>query len=211
MRHSGYFDTWTRDAADGQQRPLILDGYRTHYSLDFIRYAVQNKITLLSYPKHTTHPRQLLDVVLFAPLQQACGTAVHTHTCEARTGTTKKVFFGFYSQEKRIKSLERISKQLGVRSWNPALNPDAILQPLPQMLEQSRGPRKSSDGRHVQRPTSTPSKFLAWQMPRNRRQLRHQTNAAIDILSKTVASARDLIRKLSQKTEGHLREQKLQK
>ena len=49
-----YFDTWTRDAVDGQQRLLILDGHRTHYSLEFIRYAVQNKITLLSYPGHTT-------------------------------------------------------------------------------------------------------------------------------------------------------------
>ena len=39
-------------------------------------------------------------------------------------------------------------------------------------------------------------------MPRNRRQLHHQTNAAIDILSKTVASAIDLIRKLSQQTEA---------
>ena len=79
-----------------------------------------------------------------------------------------------------------------------------VLQPLLQKLEQSRGPRKSSDGRHVQHPTSTPSKFLAWKTPWNRRQLRHQTNAAIDILSlaKTGASAIDLIRKLSQQTEA---------
>ena len=54
----------------------------------------------------------------------------------------------------------------------------------------------------MQRPTSTPSKFLAWQTPRNRRQLRHQTNAAIDILSKTGASAMDLIRKPPQQTEA---------
>ena len=38
-----YFDTWIRDAADGQQRLLTLGGHRTHYSLDFVRYAVQNK------------------------------------------------------------------------------------------------------------------------------------------------------------------------
>ena len=88
-----YFDTWTRDVADGQQRLLILDGHRTHYSLDFIRYAVQNKITLLSYPGHTTHLLQPLDVGLFAPLQKAYGTAVHTHTRETRTGITKKLSF----------------------------------------------------------------------------------------------------------------------
>ena len=53
----------------------------------------------------------------------------------------------------------------------------------------------------MQHPTSTPSKFLAWQTPQNRRQLRHQTSAAIGILS-TGASAIDLIRKLSQQTEA---------
>ena len=56
----------------------------------------------------------------------------------------------------------------------------------------------------MQRPTSTPSKLLAWQTPRNRRQLRHQTNAAIDILSlaKTGASVIDLIRRLSRQIEA---------
>ena len=56
----------------------------------------------------------------------------------------------------------------------------------------------------MQHPTSAPSKFLAWQTLRNRRQLRHQTNAAIDILSlaKTRASVIDLIRKLSQQTKA---------
>ena len=50
-----YLGTWARDAADGQQRLLILDGHRTHHSLEFICYAVQNKVTLLSYPGYTTH------------------------------------------------------------------------------------------------------------------------------------------------------------
>ena len=54
----------------------------------------------------------------------------------------------------------------------------------------------------MQRPTSTPSKFLAWQMSWNRRQLRHQTNTAIDMLSKTGACAIDPIHKLSQQTEA---------
>ena len=71
-----------------------------------------------------------------------------------------------------------------------------------QKLKQSRDLRKSSDGRHVQHPTSAPSKFLAWQIPQNCHQLRHQTNAAIDILAKTGASAIDLICKLSQQTEA---------
>ena len=54
----------------------------------------------------------------------------------------------------------------------------------------------------MQHPTSTPSKFLAWQTLQNCHQLRHQTNAAIDILAKTGASAIDLICKLPQQTEA---------
>ena len=96
-----YFDAWTRDTTDGQQRLLILDGHRTHYSIDFVRYAVKNGITLLSYPGHTTHHLQPFDVTLFTPLQKAYGTAVHNHTRETRTGITKKQFFSFYSQAKR--------------------------------------------------------------------------------------------------------------
>ena len=36
------------------------------------------------------------------PFKKAYGTAVHTHTRETRTGITKKLFFSFYSQAKRI-------------------------------------------------------------------------------------------------------------
>ena len=69
-----YFDTWTRDAADGQQHLLILDSHRTHYSLDFIRYADQNKITLLSYPGYTTH------LGLFAPSKSVWHSSPYPHT-----------------------------------------------------------------------------------------------------------------------------------
>ena len=65
-----------------------------------------------------------------------------------------------------------------------------------------------SDGRHVWRPqtsASTPSKFLAWKTPQNRRQLRHQSNAAIH-LSRSGSVESDsmiaLIRKLPLQTEA---------
>ena len=86
-------------------------------------------------------------------------------TREAQTAITKKLrlFFGFYSQAKWIVAYTRANikaawRAAGIQSYSP----DAILQPLLQELEQSRGSIKRSDGRHMQRPTSTPSKFLAW-------------------------------------------------
>ena len=65
------FDTWTSIRAAGAPRFLLLDGHRTHYSLQFIRYAVAHGIILMSYPGHSTHLLQPLDVTLFAPLQSA--------------------------------------------------------------------------------------------------------------------------------------------
>ena len=96
----------------------------------------------------------------------------------------------------RLHTLEQTSKQLGAQLKSSPI-PDAVLQPLPQKLKQSWDLRKSSDGRYVQCPTITPLKSLAWQMLQNCHQLHHQTNAVIDILAKTGASAIDLIRKLS--------------
>ena len=124
-----------------------------------------------SNPGHTTHLLQPLDVGLFAPLQKAYGTAVHAPTCETRTGITKKLFFSFCSQAKWMAYARANTKAAWRATGTQPYNPDAVLQPLLQKLEQCQDPRKSSHRRHVQRSTSTPSKFLAWQMPRNRRQL----------------------------------------
>ena len=72
-----------------------------------------------------------------------------THTKHEPVCTTKKLFFCFYSQAKRI-AYTRVN--IGT-TWRAAgiqpYNPDAVIQPLLKKLEQSRSPRKSSDGRHV--------------------------------------------------------------
>ena len=75
-----YFDTWTRDAVDGQQRLLILDGHRTHYSLDFIRYAVQNKITLLSYRIHYSPPAASRCRSICTPAKSLWHSSSYPHT-----------------------------------------------------------------------------------------------------------------------------------
>ena len=41
--------------AAGAPRFLLLDSHRTHYSLQFIRYAVAQNVILVSYPGHSTH------------------------------------------------------------------------------------------------------------------------------------------------------------
>jgi len=74
LRH---FDAWTMGEPD-----FSWAGHRTHYSH---RY----RSLLLSWPSTDLQP---LDVVLFYPLQEAYGKAVHDHTHNARRGVTKRLF-----------------------------------------------------------------------------------------------------------------------
>ena len=75
---------------------LILDGHHSHNNLRFYEYAWDNKIILLSYPGHSTHLLQPLDVGLFPPLQTAHGDVVEVHMKETRTCLIKRALWGFY-------------------------------------------------------------------------------------------------------------------
>jgi hypothetical protein len=127
-----YFDPWTKTRANGEPRLLLLDGHRSHYSLAFVRYARYNNILLVSYPGHSTHLLQPLDLVLFSPLQKAYSTAVADYTRTSRCSITKKDFWKFYllATAENIKSAWRKS---GVFPFNP----DDVLQPLLQKQKRS--------------------------------------------------------------------------
>ena len=93
------FDAQTRTEVAGptsEYRLLLLDGHRSHYNLRFCEYAWDNRIILVSYPGHSTHLLQPLDVGLFTPLQKAYGDAVAAHMKDTRTGVAKRTFWAFY-------------------------------------------------------------------------------------------------------------------
>ena len=57
----------------GTVRLLIIDGHKSHNSLDFQQYCRENKIITLCMPSHLSHLLQPLDVGCFAPLKRAYG------------------------------------------------------------------------------------------------------------------------------------------
>jgi hypothetical protein len=65
------FDPETQPAVPGDKRLLIMDGHRSHCSLEFLLYAERKGITVLLLPPHTTHRLQPLDVGIFGPLSKA--------------------------------------------------------------------------------------------------------------------------------------------
>ena len=60
-----YWNRLSKKTQRGTYRLLIIDGYESHLSVQFVRYCEMEKIILLCLPPHSTHFLQLLDVVIF--------------------------------------------------------------------------------------------------------------------------------------------------
>ncbi len=65
------FDPATWMKAAGQHQLLILDGYNSHCTSEFCKYAANNKIIIICLPSHTIHTLQPCDVGTFGPLSQS--------------------------------------------------------------------------------------------------------------------------------------------
>ena len=64
------FERKTREKANGRKRYLLVDGHNSHYTIQFLTYAIEHEIAVLCYPSHCTHIYQGLDVVIFSPLKK---------------------------------------------------------------------------------------------------------------------------------------------
>lgn len=51
---------------------LILDNHGSHRTFDVLKFCRENGIHVLSFPPHTSHRLQPLDVAVFGPVQNAC-------------------------------------------------------------------------------------------------------------------------------------------
>ena len=90
------FEPQTRTKARGQQRLLICDGHDSHISRSFISHCIQNRITLLILPPHTSHILQPLDVSIFGPLKRRLTTALAYLNQAQLTRITKRVDEGVH-------------------------------------------------------------------------------------------------------------------
>jgi len=177
-----HFDRCTKDRKGGSDtRLLILDGHRSHLTLKFIQYSIDNNIQLLCFPAHSTHLLQPLDVGLFAPLQKYYGKAADDYIRNTRTGILKGTFWRFYSaacrQAYTKKNIASAFRATGICPFNP----DAVTRLI------------TGDTNPVTVPTSTvatssqPAVDILSQhkTPYKSRDVRQQTQLAIEALRQT--------------------------
>lgn len=137
-----------------------MDGYGTHDTYEFLEYCEEYNIIPLTFPSHTTHSLQPLDVCVFQPLKHYHSEAVNQAISTGVECFSKVEFLAAFNQFRRqafkASTIESAWRQTGLIPYN--------LEIVLQIVRDSLPPPKQAS---PERPAYTP---LA-ETPRTIRQL----------------------------------------
>jgi hypothetical protein len=154
------FDRETKDKARRRWRLLFLDGHGSHLTMKFFDYCDKNKIILVTYPPHSTHSLQPLDVGIFSPLSKAYSDELEAflHISLGLSHITKRDFFRlFFPAWGRALTRENI-----ISSWKTVgiypFDPEIILKKFskepesrPSTSESSRSVLNAEDWKRIEK------------------------------------------------------------
>jgi hypothetical protein len=194
----------SKDLPDSQYRLLLLDGHRSHTTLEFMWECYTNKIIPFYLVAHASHILQPLDLTIFSSLKRTYRAAVAFDSDLDDTAPIKKQRFLEYYQKARDRALTKANiasgfNSAGIVPFNPRrvlLSPfiihknsdDDIIRPSsPKRLKlQQYVPRTPSNRRELsQAITSIESSKT---IPRDLRYLLNKTGVAFDRLQFSVAT-----------------------
>ena len=92
MKWLGHFDLYSARRQIGTYRLLLMDGYGSHCTREFIEYCNNAKIIPFCLTPHTSHLLQPLDVVVFQPYKHHHSEAIEAATCTGCTDFDKVEF-----------------------------------------------------------------------------------------------------------------------
>jgi hypothetical protein len=143
------FDRYTKKKARRAWRLLIVDGHGSHLTMDFLDYCEQNRILLATFPPHSTHTLQPLDVVMFKPLSSAYSRelTIHTHDSQATLSVNKGDFFPLFWKAWTSSFTEKtILKSFEATGIWP-IEPGVVLKRFTKATPDEQGSRESSASR----------------------------------------------------------------
>lgn len=150
-----HFERHTRGKTRGSKRLLLLDGYGSHHTLEFLEFCSKNSIIPFGLPAHTTHLLQPLDVVVFQPYKHYHAKALDLLVREGIEEITKLEFLSVIEdiRSKTFKSATIISsfKRTGIYP----LNASVVLSKISQRHQQALRALPSSPT-HTPEPLSSP-------------------------------------------------------
>lgn len=153
-----HFDKHSAKTQKGAFRLLLMDGYGSHHTIEFIEYCYQVKIIPFGLPAHTTHLLQPLDVVVFQPLKHWHSEAVKEAMSHGDETFTKVEFLNAFNtfRNKAFKKSTILSawKAVGLVPFNPSI----VLDKMPS-APQCPSPRCPDDDYDYDPLYDTPKKL----------------------------------------------------
>lgn len=130
-----YIPQTSTELTDNQYRLLLLDGHRSHATIDFMWECYTNKIIPFYLIAHASHVLQPLGLTIFSSLKRTYRAAVAFDSNLEDSAPVKKQRFLEYYQKARNSALHRSNilsgfKTAGIVPWDPqkVLSSPFILQ-----------------------------------------------------------------------------------
>ena len=98
LEYAKQFEKQTCTIARGCTRALYVDGHDSHVTRKFIEHSCENKILVPSYPAHSTHVYQSLDVGVFGALKKEYGKWQDEYLQETGEAITRENFLKIYGE-----------------------------------------------------------------------------------------------------------------
>ena len=130
-----HFDRFSARSQQGVYRLLIMDGYGSHHTKEFLEFCEEKRIITLALPSHTTHLLQPLDIYVFQPLKHWHTEAINNSVQTGDKTFTKveflNVFNGFRQQVFKTTTIESAWKKTGLIPYNPSIVLNKVREILP--------------------------------------------------------------------------------
>jgi hypothetical protein len=165
-----HFEKHSQRSQRGTWRLLLLDGYGSHHTLEFIRYCDEHRIIPFGLPSHSTHFLQPLDVVVFQPYKHYHAEAVDRAARLGCDDYNKLEFFNdfeyFRRQALSTGTIKAAFEKTGIWPFQPATVVDFVRSRIEALRQSNR----------------TPSPLLLNETatPRTMRTLKHHSDAILN-------------------------------
>ena len=112
-----------------------MDGYGSHDTYEFLEYCEHYNIIPFTFPSHTTHLLQPLDVCIFQPAKHYHSEAVNEAVCTGDKSFSKVEFLATFNtfRARAFKSTTILSawRQTGLIPYNPEIVLEVVRNSLP--------------------------------------------------------------------------------
>jgi len=115
---------------------LILDGYDSHLTYQFIQYCELNKIIILQLPAHSTHFLQSFDIVIFQQWKHWHAETIDRHIRQGAGGFNHQTFLANLEDIRRLTLTTGNIKSAFRRCGIAPFLPDRVLRILPAPISE---------------------------------------------------------------------------